>query len=181
MKLPPSRPTTPPSSSVPLSQAGDARALYELLNLLPRPSKENAATKLACEAVDEAFEGLAALVALLELIQNKGRVTSDTNLDELAVELELVTEDLPTLIGLPVMLRTYVYNGSHDSETRSVASILGMSDVEYRQNCLTGFNRADDCEEVVGQRVIRALRTETASPGASMVAHWLERQIRDGN
>lgn len=181
MKLPPSRPSTPPNSAQSFSKATDARALYELLNLLPRPSKENAATKLACEAVDEAFEGLAALVALLELIQNKSRIGSDTNLAELEVELELVTKDLPTLIGLPVMLRTYVYSDSQDSEAHSVASILGMSETDYRNNCLTGFNRADDCEEVVGQHVIHALRTEIPSPGASMVAHWLERQIRDEN
>lgn len=180
MKLPPSRPNTPPNGHTTFTHAGDARALYELLNLLPRPSKENAATKLACEAVDEAFEGFASLVTLFELIQTKGRVTADTNFDELQAELELVTEDLPTLIGLPVMLRTYV-NIAQDGEARSVASIVGMSELDYRKNCLSGFNRADDCEELVGQHVIGMLRAEPGSPGALMTARWLERQIRDDN
>jgi hypothetical protein len=181
MMLPPSRPSTPPGTSSAPTQAGDARALHELLNLLPCPSKENPTTVLAREAVDEAFEGLAALVALFELIQTRGALTSATNVDDLEAELELVTEKLPTLIGLPVMLWAYVSNGFQDGETRCVWSMLGMAEVEYRKNCLGGFNRADECEEVVGQHVVRMLRSDNSSVGALMVAKWLERQIRELN
>lgn len=179
MKLPPSRPSTPPGTSAVPTQAGDARALYELLNLLPFPSKENSTTLLAREAMDEAFEGLVAFVALLELIQVRGTLTPTTNVDHLESELELVTEVLPTLIGLPIMLQTYGYNGLQDDETRSVASMIGMTEDEYRENCLGGFNRADECEEVVGQHVIRILRTDYNSDGASLVAKWLEKQTQE--
>jgi len=181
MKLPPSRPSTPPNGPVSFTAAGDARALYELLNLLPRPSKENEATQLAWEAVDEAFESLAALVALLEMIHGRGRLIAGTNLDELEADLESVTKGLPTLIGLPILLRTYVHNGSQDGESRTVASMLGMTEDGYRKNCLTGFNRADDCEDAVGQHVIRVLRTNGSTLGELMVAKWLEKQIRDEN
>jgi hypothetical protein len=135
---------------------------------------------LACEAVDEAFEGLAALVGLLELIQHKGFFIPTTNMDDLEVELETVTKKLPTLIGLPVMLRTYVYSGLQDNEARSVASMLGMTEAEYRKNCLAGFNRSDECDEVVGQHVVHVLRTEHSSAVALMVAKWLETQIMEG-
>lgn len=63
LKLPPSRPPSPVAASKGPSVAADARALYDLFSLFPRPSKE-----LAREAVSDAFDSLSALVALFDFI-----------------------------------------------------------------------------------------------------------------
>ena len=179
--LPPSRPSTPPNHTASSSLPGDARVLFDTLGLIAKPSKDKAAGLLASEAVDEAFDALGSLVSLLDLIQNNPRSHPTLNPEQLEADLMTVTDDLPTLIGLPILLRAYVVGGGSQEggESRSVASILGMTEDGYRTNCLAGFNRADDCEEVVGKHLIRVLRNDTAALGAIMVANWLERQIRD--
>lgn len=179
--LPPSRPPTPPNHSVGSSLSGDARALFDMLGHIAKPSKDKAAGLLASEAVDEAFDALGSLVLLLDLIHNNPRSHAALNYEQLEADLMAVTDDLPTLIGLPILLRTYAVSGGSQEggESRSVASILGMTEEGYRTNCLVGFNRADECEEVVGKHIIRVLRNDSAALGAVMVANWLERQIRD--
>ena len=178
--LPPSRPSTPPNS-VGSSLSGDARALLESLGLIAKPSKDKAAGLLASEAVDEAFDALGSLVSLLDLIHNNPRSHAIHHLEQLEADLMAVTDDLPTLVGLPILLRAYVISGGSQEggESRSVASILGVTEEAYRANCLVGFNRADECEEVVGKHIVRVLRNDIATLGAVMVANWLERQIRD--
>lgn len=178
--LPSSRPSTPPNHSVGSSLSGDARALFDILGLIAKPSKDKAAGLLASEAVDEAFDALGSLVSLLDFVYNNPRSQVALNSEQLEADLMAVTDDLPTLIGLPILLRAYVISGgSQGGESRSVASILGMTEEDYRANCLVGFNRADECEEVVGKHIIRVLRNDFAALGAVMVANWLERQIRD--
>lgn len=178
--LPPSRPSTPPNHSVGSSLPGDARALFDILGFIAKPSKDKAAGLLASEAVDEAFDALGSLVSLLDLVHNNPRSHATLNFEQLEADLMAVTSDLPTLIGLPILWRAYVVcGGSQGGESRSVASILGMMEETYRANCLGGFNRADECEEAVGKHTIRVLRNDSAALGAVMVANWLERQIRD--
>ena len=179
--LPPSRPSTPPNHSVGSSLPSDARALSDILGLIAKPSKGKAAGLLASEAVDEALDALGSLVSLLDLIHINPRAHATLNFEQLEAELTAVTDDLPTLIGLPILLRAYVVGGGSQEggESRSVASFLGVTEEAYRANCLVGFNRADECEEVVGKHIIRVLRNDTATLGAAMVANWLERQIRD--
>lgn len=163
IKLPPSRPPSPPSIPIPSTTAADARALYDLLSLFPRPV---AANQLAREAVDEAFDGLKALVALLEAAQ--------TNLFAKGIqsELEVLTADLPTLIALPVVLRAYV------TPIQSVAVMLGVSEDDYRKGCLPGFSRAEECVAAVGQRVLDVLLAdETPTSAATAVIRWLEVEV----
>ena len=178
--LPHSRPTTPPNHPVGSSLQGDARAFLDILGYIAKPSKDKAAGLLASEAVDEAFDALGSLVSLLDLIHNNPRSRATLNFE---ANLMAVTDDLPTLIGLPILLRAYVVTGGSQEggEPHSVASILGMTEDGYRANCLVGFNRADECEEVVGKHVICVLRHGSATLGAAMVANWLEGQIRDAH
>ncbi|PCH43395.1 hypothetical protein WOLCODRAFT_121877 [Wolfiporia cocos MD-104 SS10] len=72
MKLPPSRPPTPPGlhASRGTTAAADARALIGLLGLLPRPAADKEPTRFAREAVDEALAALSTLTALLEAAQS---------------------------------------------------------------------------------------------------------------
>lgn len=179
--LPPSRPSTPPDRQAGSSLPGDARSLFDILGLITKPSKDKAAGLLASEAVDEAFAALGALVSLLDFVYSSPRPDATSNLEQLEADLMSVTDDLPTLIGLPILLRAYVVRGGSQEggDSRSVASMLGMAEESYRANCLAGFNRADECEEVVGKHIVRGLRNDSATLGAAMVANWLERQIRD--
>lgn len=159
IKLPPSRPPSPPSVQVPSTAAADARALYDLLSLLPRPV---AASQLAHEAVDEAFDGLKGLAALLEAEQTNAFTKSNQT------ELERLTADLPTLIALPIVLR------GHCPTSRTVAEMLGISEDEYRKGCLLGFSRAEECAVAVGQRVLAVLTNEPQTSANVIVTKWLE-------
>lgn len=179
--IPPSRPSTPPNPPVGSSLSGDARALLDVLKLIAKPLGDKAARLLASEAVDEAFDALESLVSLLDLIHHNPRSGPTLDFEQLEADLMAVTNDLPTLIGLPILLRFYVVSGGSQEggQSRSVASLLGITEGAYRENCLVGFNRADECEEVVGKHIICVLRSDSATLGAVMVANWLERQIRD--
>ncbi|KAF8629145.1 hypothetical protein AX17_005731 [Amanita inopinata Kibby_2008] len=164
IKLPPSRPPSPHVQPVAASIAADSHALYELLCQLPRPTGQSEATLLAREAVDEAFDGLEALAALPELAD-----TSCHDSDP-ATSLDNLTADLPLLIALPVVLQTW--GGLRNA---TVASMIGLSEEEYRRACLTGFSRAEECETVIAQRVLDALREE-ADANPAVVA-WIEREV----
>ena len=202
LRLPPSRPPSPPAPVVPKpTPAADARALYDLLSSLPRPKGDIAQKRLAQEVVDEAFEALGALPALLEVVQAHGpsvihirnnmfKCPYSCDANDLEHDLQILTADIPTLIALPILLRTYFPSLPLASPTatlqeRSVSSILGLTDTAYRNGCLTGFGRADECTVAVGQHVLSVLReelhTERLEEGALKEAHvvlrWLEREI----
>ena len=169
IKLPPSRPPSPLSVQIPSTAAGDARALYDLLNLLPRPAAHKETTRLAQEAVDEAFSGLKALPIFLEYVVRTVPGGHTLNIEEaLDNELEVLTEELPTLIALPILLRVYGGTGA-----ATVAEMLGLSEGEYRKACLAGFGRAEECTIAAGQQVLRVL---CAGP-AAIVSKWLEIEI----
>jgi hypothetical protein len=144
--------------------ASDARALHDILSLLPRPAADKKTTRLAREAVEEAFNGLKSLALLLETVQTSVKPTIAEN--ELADELDILTADLPTLIALPPLL------GAYGHGAQSVASMLGLSEDEYRKGCLAGFGRAEECGIPVGQRVLDGLR-----PEATVVVKWLEMEV----
>lgn len=173
IKLPPSRPPSPPAVQVPSSAAADAHALYNLLGLLPRPV---AAHRLAREAVDEAYDGLKALVALLEVTQRNAFAKGAQTEAECETELEALTADLPTLIALPVVMR------AHMSTSSNVAFMIGISEDEYRKGCLPGFSRAEECSAAVGQRVLDCMSTDQAPNAASrVVQQWLEVEVATAN
>jgi hypothetical protein len=167
IKLPASQP--PPSTQVPSTAAADARALYDLLSHLPRPV---AAHRLAREAVDEAYDGLKALARLLEATQVNS-FTKNNQLDvDYEMELEALTADLPTLIALPVVLRVHI------PAFNDIASMIGLSENDYRSGCLHGFSRAEECAGAVGQRVLDVLGTDKTASGSIKIANkWLENKI----
>jgi hypothetical protein len=121
-------------------------------------------TRLAREAVEEAFAGLKSLVVLLETVQ--ASVRRNIAESKLVDELGVLTADLPTLIALPPLLGAYGNGG------QSVASMLGLSEDEYRKGCLAGFGRAEECGIAVGQRILDVLR-----PDATVVVDWLEMEV----
>jgi len=173
LKLPPSRPPSPPSVLVTSTAAADARALYELMMLLPRPPADNDATRMASEAVDEGLADLKALAALLENIDNP-LFTLGKSREEILVEIEKLTADLPTLIALPVLLRS---NANGSPSIPSVASIINVSEDEYRKNCLSGFGRAEQCGSIVGHSVLDFLSARPSASSPSLVEQWLANRI----
>jgi hypothetical protein len=172
IKLPPSRPPSPPSSQMPSTVSADARALFDLLNLFTRPATDKEATLLAGEAVNEAFDGLKAVSALLEAVQSNSNGTAGN--DQISgIPLDALTADTPSLIALPILLQAYVYERGK-SDTESVASLLGLSEEEYRKGCLSGFGRAGECAAAVCGQVYRVLSSRTTP---DVVLGWLEAEM----
>ncbi|KAL1696084.1 hypothetical protein GGG16DRAFT_85867 [Schizophyllum commune] len=170
IKLPPSRPPSPPPAGTTASAAADARVLVELFKLLPRPTEQ-----MAADAVDEALKGLASLVPLLETVQASPRAKLGVHEavdDEFEQQLEYQTQELPTLLCLPILL--HAYGGSSGP---SVADILEISEGEYRRGCLSGFARAEECADAVGARVLEVIRRDAGVP--RVVVQWLERELMD--
>ncbi|KAF9047340.1 hypothetical protein BJ165DRAFT_1090703 [Panaeolus papilionaceus] len=170
IKLPPSRPATPPLVSAVPDVITDCKALYELLLLLPRPSPDNKATQLAREAVDEAYEGLRTLPALFETVKNKDCHTQDPM--ELAKDLNVLTSEIPSLIALPIILRDF-----GGPKVSSVAGMLGLTEDEYRNGCLIGFGRAEECAMIVSQRIMDVLQQD--SYANAVVIHWLSLEMTE--
>ena len=62
----------------------------------------------------------------------------------------------------------------------SVPSILGLPEERYRQDCLAGFGRAEECTAAVGRRVLDVLSNQpglTSDPVAEAVVRWLKTEI----
>ena len=122
--------------------------------------------------MDEAYDGLKALAHLLEATQaNSFTKNKQAEVDH-EKELEVLTADLPTLIALPVVLQ------AHIPASNDIASMIGVSEYDYRSRCLHGFSRAEECAGAVGQRVLDVLTTEKTTRGSSWVAiKWLEHEV----
>lgn len=197
LRLPPSRPPSPPGGigSKGISVANDAKALYDLLASLPQPSGNKESQRIAKEVVVEAFQALEALSQLLDTIKAHQLVVVKSGLED---DLTAVTADLPLLAALPVLLRTYIFPAiavhpalitrapvPGAAAERSVASMLGLSEEAYRSGCLSGFGRAEDCSVAVGQRVLALMQDELATSHADerlrmnafAVLRWLEGQV----
>ncbi|KAL0956163.1 hypothetical protein HGRIS_002323 [Hohenbuehelia grisea] len=164
MKLPPSRPPSPPAPSAPVPVAADARALHDVLNRLPRPAADKEAARLACEAVEEAFIDLRSLPSFLEAVYAH---KADQNWEE---ELDALTEEIPTLLVLPVLLNVYGAPGA-----TSVPQILGLEEAEYRKVCLSGFGRAEECALAIGHQILSLIRPYAAR----IVVEWLQDELAE--
>lgn len=169
IKLPSSRPPSPPDLAVSSSVTADARALYDILNQLPKPDDHTAATRLAREAVNEALDALKALPAFFDAVSSTSPAPS---VDDMAQQLVTAAEDLPTLIALPAVQHVYGL-----PEMQSIPAMLGISDSDYRNGCLTGFGRAEECATAVGQRLLGVL-TPTLGPN-TILCKWLEMEIAE--
>lgn len=177
LKLPPSRPPSPPTMTVSPTAAADAKVLYDLMLLLPRPSAQDEATKVAREAVDEAFEDLKILAALLEAADNPFFAMNKT-LEEVSSEVNALTGELPVLIALPILLRGQ-FNGERPSVASfTVASVVSVAEEEYRKGCLSGFGPADECGNDIGLKALDALRgQESLGLGDEFLVRWLETHV----
>ncbi|KAF7315271.1 hypothetical protein MIND_00041500 [Mycena indigotica] len=166
IKLPPSRPPSPPHAQVPASTASDARALCDLLALLPCPA-DRESTRLANEAIEEALTGLKSLPDLLDAL----RTEQEQNMAMTEEQLERLTEELPTLVALPVLLNAY------GGQAGCVAEMLGLSEDEYHKGCLSGFGRADECAGVVGPRLLDLMPQHDNIP--TKVLDWLAAEMEN--
>ena len=158
-------PSPPPTSKLTIATAAmDCQLLHDLLVQLPRPSAGPESTRLAKEAVDEAFEGLRTLPKLLEVAINKGH---SGTIEDLVKKFNGFATDIPSLIALPIILRAF-----SGPETSSISAMLGIPDEEYRRGCLSGFGRAEQCTVTIAQRVMDVLQTVPSTN--VIVIRWLE-------
>ncbi|KAH7926513.1 hypothetical protein BV22DRAFT_1111634 [Leucogyrophana mollusca] len=177
IKLPPSRPPSPPSVTVSSTPAADAMALYDLLLLMPRPALDNDATRVAREAVDEAYADLKALAILLESADSP-LFKLNKSPEQLLEDLDALSADLPTLIALPVLLRSHVFGPETGAGLApSVAVLLDVPENDYRRGCLAGFGRAEECANVVGQGILDVLHEQADGAATNCVTKWLEGRV----
>lgn len=171
LRLPPSRPSSPLSTPPPPSPAMDARALYNLFNVLPRPS-DDSRYALAREAVEEAFGGLAALCALLDY-------EAAGNLEK----LDMVTSDIPTVIALPVLLRIFGggQDGSGSGESLDLLSLLEVTEQTYRDTYLGGFGVAEEAGPEVARCVLDVLVERHDANKYERLIQWLESRANLGD
>lgn len=159
-----SRPPSPTLISA--TRAADAKAFYDLLLILPRPSSSN---ELACEALDEAFEAMRSLSVLFDTLDTFTGTVEDTDLD-------VLTKDLPTLIALPVLLNApNVDKGVLIKE--NVPGLLQMEEREYRQTCLSSFSQEEQCAETVSRQLIDVF--EGRGVGKTAITRWLRSQAEE--
>ncbi|KAH7108459.1 hypothetical protein BKA62DRAFT_609801 [Auriculariales sp. MPI-PUGE-AT-0066] len=146
MKLPSSRPPSPqsPPTCDPLEL--EAKKVYDLLSSLPKPASGD-----ALEAVEEGLEALDALVNLL-------RVRGDPT---------LVPEDVPTLVALPIVLRSA-------GVAASVPALTQLGEGEYYERCLGGFGRAAECGPIVARTLRQVLDNGDATRTALL--EWLQQR-----
>jgi hypothetical protein len=171
--------TVYPSTSWVASSLVDAKAILELFasTELPRPSESS----LAREAVDEAVERLATFKEWLAASVMDGRKL-----------IEHAPEDLPLLIVLPLVVAEawldYSAQGScGESEYVCMGRLIGYENNDaYRRNVLCGFGRAEECEAIIGSRVLERLkamdRWEIPNHGTGEgwiggVVRWLDSQL----
>jgi len=130
---------------------------------LPRPA---AANLDASEAIDEGFDDLQALVSLFEALSS-----SSNRLENL--DLDALTDELPPLIALPVLLSaTKVVDGPIRQE---IWSLLGLEEKEYRQTCLASFGREEECAETILRKLQEVFATTVASN--SSISKWIAGQL----
>jgi hypothetical protein len=177
IKLPPSRPPSRPPSPPflpPATVAADAQALYDLLTTLPCPRSDMETTRLAREVVDDAFQGLKALPPFLEAVLPNSFATleSQQDIDDWAQKLQILTAELPLLILLPVLLQ----GSAHGELVLSVAHLIGLSEDEYRTECLYGFGRAEECSTPVARQVLDVMRMNNVN---KVVSRYLELEIAE--
>lgn len=165
IKLPPSRPASPPVLNSAAST--DARALFELLNLLPFPELTQSGGSLANEAVKEAMNDLNALPTLLESVES-----SSGKIERLEhSRLMRLTDELPSLISLPILLSAF-------TDGLTVSGLLGLAELEYRRGCLSGFVRAEECATLVGGRLLDALNERAHEhEGVQAIMRWLDDEL----
>jgi len=144
--------------------------------LFPRPPADSDATRVAREAVDEAFADLKALATLLESI-DKPSFTVGKSCEEILAEIENLTADLPTLIALPVLLRGQFGGTNGSPSILSVVSIINVTEDEYRKGCLSGFGRAEQCSPIIGHRVLDFLCAQPLGGFQSLVEQWLANRV----
>lgn len=168
-----SRPASPVIIS---TAAADAKALYEIFSRFPRPTH----TQVAREAVDEAFVHLEALVSLLEIADDPFSVVNKTA-DETADEIHGLTDELPTLIALPVLLRMQHFGNVLGPQTNTVAALLNVPEDTYRRDYLAGFGRAEQCGPVVAQRILDEIYARPAVDPSECLVDWLEARLGEND
>jgi len=164
-----SRPASPVIMS---TAAADAKALCEIFSHFPRPTH----TQVAREAVDEAFVHLEALVSLLEIADDPFFVANKT-VDETTDEIHGLTDELPTLIALPVLLRVQHFGGVIGPQISTVAALLNVPEDTYRRDYLAGFGRAEQCGPVVAQRILDEIYARPNVDPSECLVDWLEARL----
>ena len=173
----------------PLAQLlSDAQHTLKLLSSLPSP----AVGCFAREAVNEAYEAFEAFLGFLRWLRavrevqlahgGGGHVVRKEDggvhdkRKEFEDELDEKTEDVPTLVALPLLLCLLPAAESVQLGGKvTVGRLVGMEEEEYRTNCLAGFGRAEVCTSAVGRGVLAELAKVKSFTGEQVGEKWSEK------
>ncbi|KAF8444710.1 hypothetical protein L210DRAFT_3040820 [Boletus edulis BED1] len=156
----------------PSTAVADAKALYEIFSQFPRPTH----TQVAREAVEEAFAHLETLMSLLAIAGDPFFVVNRTA-EEIADEIHGLTDDLPTLIALPVLLRVQYFGGVLEPQVNTVAAFLNIPEDIYRKDCLAGFGRAEQWGPVLAHRALDEIYAGPVVDSPTCFVDWLEDRL----
>ncbi|KAG6375446.1 hypothetical protein JVT61DRAFT_3004 [Boletus reticuloceps] len=156
----------------PSTAVADAKALCEIFSQFPRPTH----TQAAREAVEEAFAHLETLMSLLEIAGDPFFVVNRTA-EEIADEIHSLTDQLPTLIALPVLLRVQYFGGVLEPQVNTVAAFLNIPEDVYRKDCLAGFGRAEQWGPVLAQRILDEIYAGPVVDSSTCFVDWLEDRL----
>ena len=163
-----SRPASPSTLS---AAAADAKALCKILSHFPRPQ-----TSVAKEAVDEAFVHLEALTSFLEVAEDPffgvGKAVG-----EIADDIHDLTDELPTLIALPVLVNMRCFANIIDPKVRTVSAFVNVPEDVYRREYLAGFGRAEQYGPVVAQRILDEISTRPIVVHSECFVVWLKDRL----
>lgn len=166
------RASCPASPVITSTTVADAKALYEIFSHFPRPTR----TQVAREAVDEAFVHLEALVSLLEIADDPLLPVKKTP-KEIADEVHDLTDELPTLIALPVLLRVQYFGSILGPQVSSVAALMDVPEDAYRKDCLAGFGRAEQSGPTVARRILDEIDARPVVDPSNFFVDWLEARL----
>jgi len=85
------------------------------------------------------------------------------------------TRQTPMLLAMPILLRVALASLPFSSAPDTVSGWIALSEAEYRQTCLLGFRKADECAPIVGKAFLK--NKLCASLG--WMKEWTERSTRE--
>jgi len=116
---------------------------------------------LARDAVDEAFREMTGFLGFLEYLAGESTLPGpiECRLRDIG-QLMAKTRETPMLLALPVLLRVALASPTpapaiSDIAPDTVSGWIGISESEYRQTCLSGFRKADECAAIVGKAFLK--------------------------
>lgn len=153
--------------------ARDTHIVCAAIKRLPLPLEGG----LARDAVDEATKEMTGFLAFMEYligVDTNAQPTLQGRLRDVE-HLMRKTRQTPMLLAMPILLRVALASSPFSTAPDTVSGWIALSEGEYRQTCLTGFRKADECAPIVGKAFLK----NKMCGGLGWMKEWTERSTRE--